>query len=176
MNWKHLCLSCAVATALFITGCDKDDDKEDVNAQDETFMSAASKSNRAEIGLSEIALAKASNSGVKAHAQMMITDHTASQAELASIHSTVDTDVNLNDSLDADQIAMRTMLLSIPAGPSFDSAYTLGQSVGHQKTINAFNAEISGGENAQVKGFASAKLPVIQMHKMMADSLFTVVQ
>lgn len=175
MNWKHVCLTGSLATALLFTACDKDNDENDVNAQDDTFISAASKSNRAEMELGLMAQQKGTASSVKMYALMMVEDHAVSQAELQSVVDNVDTEANMNDSLDADQIAMRTMLSSLPAGPTFDSAYIAGQISGHQKTIGVFNAEIAGGQNARVKSFASAKLPVVQMHKAMADSIYLLV-
>lgn len=175
MNWKHVCLTGSLATALLFTACDKDNDENDVNAQDQTFIVAASRSNRAEVELGTMALSKGTNNAVKMHAQMMVTEHTASQNELVGIHSNLDTDADINAALDAEQQAMRTTLMSL-SGAAFDSAYIDGQIKGHIKTLAAFDAEISGGQNAQVKAFASSKRPAIQMHKEMADSIFVLVK
>lgn len=172
MNWKHVCMACSLATALVFTSCDKNDDEEEVNAQDDVFISAASKSNRAEIELGTMALQKGTNNGVKSYAQMMVAEHTAAQTELVNIYNNLDTDANINDSLDADQVAMRVQLLAL-TGTAFDSAYIAGQSVAHQKTLTIFDAEINGGLNAQVKGYASSKRPSIARHKIMADSTLT---
>jgi putative membrane protein len=169
MNWKHVCMACSLATALVFTSCDKNDEEDEVNAQDDTFISAASKSNRAEIELGTMALQKGTDDGVKTYAQMMVTEHSAAQSELVNIYNNLDTDANINDSLDADQVAMRNQLMAL-AGPAFDSAYLAGQSVAHQKTLTIFDAEINGGQNTQVKGYASSKRPSIAAHKTMADS------
>jgi putative membrane protein len=177
MNWKNVCLACSMATALLITSCDKDNDTEEaVNPQDQSFMVQASRSNRSEVELGTLALEKGTNSGVKGYAQMMVIEHNAAQDDLVDIVGDIDANTNINDSLDNDQIAMRTMLLSLPAGPSFDSAYIAGQSIAHQKTLTAFDTELAAGQNVRVKGYATDKRPSIVMHKAMADSLLTIVQ
>lgn len=172
MKLKSIYLTSFFATALFFTACDKENDENEVNAQDETFISGASKSNRSEIELSTIALQKGTNTGVKAYAQMMITEHTTAHTELQSIVGNLDTDVHLNDSLDADQIAMRNQLQAL-SGTAFDSAYIAGQVTGHQKTLGIFDAEIAGGENTQVEGYAIKYRPGIENHYNMADSILT---
>jgi putative membrane protein len=161
------------ATALVFTACNKDDDDNmnDVNAQDETFIVKASQSNRSEIQTSQLAVTKGTDSMVKVYANMMITDHTTAQQELEDVVDDVNTDANLNEPLDAEQTAMLAMLQAL-SGTAFDSAYLDGQVKGHTKTLVNFDAEISGGQNAQVKGYATAKRPAIQMHLTMADSLF----
>ena len=174
MKLKHVLLASTFATAIFLTACDKEDDTADVTAQDETFSVKASQSNRAEIELSTMAITKATNNGVRTFAQQMITDHTAAQADLVNTVNGLDTDINLSDSLDAEQMAMRTMLQSL-SGPAFDSAYIDGQVKSHTKTLGIFDTEISAGQNAQVKGYASDKRPNIAMHLEMADSLYTIV-
>jgi len=174
MKLKHVFLAGTFATAIFLTSCDKDDDTADVSAQDETFSVKASQSNRAEIELGALAVTKATNSGVRTFAQQMVTEHTAAQADLVNVVNDLDTDISLSDSLDAEQVAMRTMLQSL-SGAAFDSAYIDGQVKSHTKTLGIFDAEVAGGQNAQVKGYAVNKRPAIAMHLNMADSLYTIV-
>jgi putative membrane protein len=173
MNWKHVCLTGAIATSMLFAACDKDNDTDEtLNAQDNTFLVKASQSNRSEIELSNLALTRSTDSGVLQYAQMMITDHTTAQNDLRDIADDVDADANLQDSLDAEQIAMRNMLSPL-SGTSFDSAYIAGQILSHQKTLTLFDAQLSGGLNTRVKGYATTYRPAIQHHHHMADSLFT---
>jgi putative membrane protein len=158
MNWKHVCLTGAIATSMLFAACDKDNDTDEtLNAQDNTFLVKASQSNRSEIELSNLALTRSTDSGVLQYAQMMITDHTTAQNDLRDI---------------AEQIAMRNMLSPL-SGTSFDSAYIAGQILSHQKTLTLFDAQLSGGLNTRVKGYATTYRPAIQHHHHMADSLFT---
>ena len=178
MKLKNAFLAGTFATALVFTACDKNDDdvntNNDVNTQDETFIVKASQSNQSEVQLGTLAVQNATDSAVKAFAQMMVTEHTAAQADLQGIVDDVNTNIVLSDSLDADQVAMKTTLQSL-SGTAFDSAYIAGQVASHEKTLAAFDAELSGGQNAQVKGYANDKRPNIQAHLNMADSLQNVV-
>lgn len=179
MKWKQLSMAGATAAVLFFTACNKNNDDNNeskaVNAQDNTFILKASQSNRAEIEMGNLALAKGMDGGVKSFAQMMVMDHTKAQADLQNVVNSVNTSTNINDSLDTDQKAMRALLQSL-SGAAFDSAYVDGQVMGHQKTLAAIDAEIAGGQNAQVKGYATSNRPIVQMHKDMADSLNALMQ
>lgn len=161
----------SVATTLLFAACNKENDnKEAVNAQDETFIAGASKSNRSEIELSTLVLQNGMDAQVKAYAQMMITEHTTSQNELKDIVGYLDTNVNLEDSLDADQIAMRNQLLML-SGTALDSVYISGQVTGHIKTLAIFDAELAGGQNARVKAFATKYRPGVASHLQGATTI-----
>ena len=174
MKLKRAHVAGIVATALLFAACKKDnnDTKEPVSAQDETFIVKASQSNRAEIDLGNLALQKATDSTVKMFAQMMVDDHTTAQNDLQTVVGNLNTTANLNDSLSADQVAMHTMLQGL-SGTAFDSAYIQGQLLGHQQTLNDFDTELNGGQNARVKTYAATYRPKIQSHYTLADSIAT---
>jgi putative membrane protein len=174
MKLKNVYLVSAVATTLFFAACSKNDNNDNsnnatVNGQDTTFMLKASQSNRSEIELGTLALVKVSSDSVRNFAQKMVMDHTTALTDLRNLADSVNVTVNLSDSLDADQIGMRNTLTGL-SGRAFDSAYINGQIAAHQKTLTLFNAEISSGQNTQVKGYASRNQPIIQTHINMADS------
>jgi len=176
MKMKTVIWLGALATAISLGACKKNnndtttDNTSTVNGQDTTFLINVSKSNRAEVALAAIALSTSSNDSVKMFANMMVLDHTTAQTNLTKLRDSVSSTVNLSDSLDADQIAMRDSLLML-SGKTFDSTYIAGKVRAHQKTLGIFDAETSGGQNAQVKNFAANNRPVIQSHLNMADSI-----
>lgn len=168
MKMKHVYLASAFAAAVFLGACTKNDDNTNanqstVNGQDTTFMLQASQSNNAEITLGTLALTKAMSDSVRMFAQMMINDHTMAQTNLRNMVDSVSSTVNLSDSLSSAQMATRDSLMML-SGTAFDSAYIASQVVSHQNTLSAFDAEISNGQNAQVKNFATRNLPIIQAH------------
>lgn len=65
---------------------------------------------------------------------------------------------------------MKMMLMTL-SGRAFDSAYMKMQVANHINTINPMHSEINNGSDQRVKDYASAKLPNVQMHKQMADSI-----
>lgn len=119
-----------------------------------------------------MALTKGTDSSVKVYARQMITEHTAAQDDLEDVVDEIDLDVNLSDTLAPDQVAMRNMLMGL-SGAAFDSAYISGQITGHQKTLIAFDAELSGGMNPNVRQYATDKRPSIQAHLVSAETIRT---
>ena len=174
MKLRNLCLAGTFATALLFTACQKDDNNtsndETVNAQDSSYAIQVSQSNRSEIELGNLALAQANDTSVRAFAQKMIDEHTTAQKDLKDLANDIDLNVNLDDSLSADQVALRNLLSGL-TGAAFDKAYITGQIAGHQKTLTVFDAEISGGANQKMKQYATDKRPDIQNHLNMADSI-----
>ena len=142
--------------------------------QDSTFLVQASQSNWAEVKLGALALAKATNDSVRAFAQMMITDHTGAQSDLASVVNNISTNVNVSDSLSAEIIAVRDSLQAL-SGNTFDSAYIAGQIRAHQQTLQAFDTELANGSNSRVKAYATDKRLTIQSHLDLADSTFVTI-
>ena len=176
MKLKHVWMAGTLATAFIFTACEKNEDNDaskDVNAQDETFIIKAAQSNQSEVELGTLALARGTDSLVKVFAQRMVDEHAAAQADLETVVDDVNTDIGITDTLDAEQVAT-SMLLQSLSGASFDSAYMDSQIKGHTKTLGIFDAEIAGGQNTQVKGYATGKRPGIQTHLALADSIYSV--
>ena len=158
-------------TAMLLTACDNDDDDDAVNAQDQTFTVQASMSNRAEIDGGTIASTRGNNAFVVSYGQRMVTEHTTAQTQLASIVSSIGLNVNLNDSLSVAHKALRDSLLS-RSGRAFDTVYIKSQIRAHQMTLANFDAEINGGSNTRVRGYATDNRHNIQMHLDSANAIY----
>lgn len=131
------------------------------NAQDTTFINAAGPSDQFEIQSSQIAVEKARGAAVRAFAQRMIDDHTKTTQQLTTLAASKGATVSqgLNPTQDRLLAAIRA------ASPgSFDRTYLSGQITGHTATVAAFNGEINGGQDADVKAFAQQNLPTVQQH------------
>ncbi len=160
-----------LALILFFAACDKDDDdNNNVSAQDRTFITQASMSNNAEIQMGNLALTKSSDAGVRKFAQMMVTDHTAAQADLRNITNNLS--ISISDTIGTANTNLMTLLGGL-SGRAFDTVYIKNQRTAHQLTLANFQTEISNGSHPQVKGYASDKLPAIQMHLNMTDTIYT---
>ena len=161
-------------TVTLLTGlvsCDKDDDNTPINnysAKDRDFMAKATYINLGEVSSGNLALQKTSTPAIVTFANMMITDHTNAHNQLKSMVQPkggvvpADTDQEHKD--------MAAMLASL-SGDAFDSTYIYMMVAGHDKAIALHQDEIQNGSNQELKDFASNKLPVIQHHRMMADSI-----
>jgi putative membrane protein len=131
------------------------------NVQDTKFINAAGPSDQFEIQTSQIALEKSRSPAVRAYAQHMVDEHTKTTQQLTTLAASKG--APLSQGLDPTQdrllAAMRT------AGPgSFDRTYLNGQVTGHTATVAAYNDEINGGQDADVKAFAQQNLPSVQQH------------
>lgn len=166
---KRMLALCGLTAAILMTSCDQDDDDNNVSAQDKSFVNELAISNRTEIIMGNLALAKATDDSIIDYAQMMVDEHTAAETELKTLAADLDIAVT-TDSLDATNQAMRTMLMSL-SGNSFDSAYIYGQVSGHQKTVIIVQTEIDGGTNSSLRNFATTMLPKIQTHLALADTI-----
>lgn len=157
--------------AIFVlVACKKDDDnnKQNVNSTDQTFLTQVAVGNKAEIMAGQLAATKGTNAGVKAFGQLMVNEHGLAQNDLQNVYSSIGQ--TMPDSVDAEHQALMTRLNSL-SGVSFDTAYINSQVRDHQKTVSIFQTEISNGNNDSVQNYANKYLPHIQMHLRMADSL-----
>lgn len=137
-------------------------------SSDALFAQAATGSNLFEIQSSQLALQNASAASVKTFAQQMITDHTAAQNQLMGIAKTQN--ILLPTTLTPDkQLKLRN--LAALSGAAFDSAYLTEQVLAHQLTLSVLQNELSAGANADLKGYASAQVPVVTGHLNMAQSM-----
>ena len=86
MKLKKLFFTASFIAGFLLVACNKDDDNdENTNTQDQTFVMQAAMSNRAEVDLGTLASTKATNSSVKAFAQMMVTEHSTAQSDLQNV-------------------------------------------------------------------------------------------
>jgi putative membrane protein len=165
----------ALVVCLNIIGCTKNDDKNNTNPlsqADKDFLNKVTYTNLGEVEAGNIAQARGINSAVINYGMMMENDHSAAHDQLKSIAE--DYNYSLPGETDQEHKDMAAMLNSL-SGDVFDSTYIHKMIEGHDKAITLLQNEISSGQNTAVKAYASEKLPTIQHHRHMADSIANVV-
>lgn len=140
----------------------------EVTKQDSKFMMQAASSDMMEIATSNMALQKSQNADVRRFAQMMIDDHTKTSDQLKSIAATKN--VTLPAEMDSKHRAMVDKLSGVSAD-KFDMEYMKMQVKAHEAAVKLFQTESNKGTDADVKGFAAANLPALQMHLNMARTM-----
>ena len=134
--------------------------------QDKAFVQAASMSSSTEIDAAKIAMTNSSDKDVKSFARHMMMDHTKLTVQLkmaAPKGVTVPKDNSDTSILDS---------LKPLKGKEFDTAYISKVGVeGHKEAVDAFQKEISDGQNADLKKAATKALPTIEDHYKMAQAL-----
>lgn len=131
------------------------------------FVDDASAKGLAEIQTSELALQKSQSADVKAFAQMMITDHTKANKELAGVASKL----NLKVADDAELMARAKKMVLEYRDESFDKAYANNQVVAHEQTIKLFEDEMKSSTTPELQAFAKETLPKLKHHLEQAKAL-----
>ncbi len=156
---------------MIFAGCDKDDDDNndnDINNTDRNFTMMASMSTTAEIDAGTSASQKGESEGIRMYGNMMVSGHGPVQAQLVALASGLG--LKAPDSLNAAHVALKAQLAALD-GRAFDSVYIHAQVRDHQNTIALFEDQVSNGNNATLRNFATTTLPDLRHHLEVADSL-----
>lgn len=134
------------------------------------FASAAAASDMFEIQSSKQALSTSKNPAVKGYAQMMITEHGKSTAELKTLAAGMKPAMTLPATLPAEQQSLLDGLNG-KTGADFDKAYVAAQRTGHQGTLTKVNGFVAAAKPGGLKDFASKMSGVVQKHLNMLDKI-----
>ncbi len=172
--------ACFFALVSCATKTDQDDSKEvaeeqneakfdDTNLDDDTeFAVAAADGSMLEVQLGQLALTKASSPKVKEFAQSMVDDHSKANEELKSLaqtkNITLPSTISEEKQKDYDKLAEKS-------GADFDKAYSEFMVKDHKDDVDQFKKAAEKCEDAEIKSWAAEKLPVLENHLSMAESL-----
>lgn len=135
---------------------------------DNDFAKDAAQGGMAEVKLGQLAEDKGQSDAVKNFGKKMVEDHSAADDKLKAVASndkvTLPTTIDKHDQKTYDK-------LSQLSGAAFDRAYAKDMVKDHEKDIDAFKQEASGGQNQAIKNFASETLPTLQEHLKMAKEM-----
>ena len=135
---------------------------------DKKFAKQAAVGDAAEVQLGQMAQAKGSDDAVKKFGERMVTDHSKADEQLKQIADKQH--IALPAELDAPHQAEKSRL-SILTGSAFDRAYALEMVQDHQKTIQKFQQEATGGGDPELKDFATKTLPILKEHLSLAQQM-----
>ena len=134
------------------------------------FVNNAASGGLFEVQSSQLALERSQNQAVQEFAQMMITDHTAVNEELAALAQakglTVPGEI-------MGPPAQHMAAVQAAEGDNFDSTYMQHQLQAHQETIMMFQAEAQNGSDPDLRAFAEKTLPALNAHLQHAQSITT---
>ena len=131
------------------------------------FVKQAAVSDIFEIETSKLASERADTSS-KTFAARMIKDHTGTSSELKSIAGKAKFDVPA--ALDDAHQSKLNKLKGLQ-GADFDKEYDSMQVDAHKDAVDLFERYSKGGDNAELKAFASKHLPHLREHLTMAQKL-----
>jgi putative membrane protein len=152
-----------------ITSCSKDDN-DNYSLANQDFVTQASSSNMFEVAAGNLAINKSTNADIKAFGNHMVTDHGKAAMEMASLATkkgwTIPTAMLKKEQANFDT-------LSGVNGAEFDRKFAIMMVISHQQTISLFERASSneGVPDADLRGFASGKLPTLKEHLQDAQQL-----
>lgn len=132
------------------------------------FMEQATYSSLYEISLGDLALQKATDSEVLAFAELMISEHTKANNELAVLAS--HKEIPLPDTMDVNRQAA---YLSISQDPPivFDKKYIDAIMSNHNSAIAKYDSASKFVEDGEVRDWAARQIPVLKSHLERAREL-----
>jgi putative membrane protein len=142
--------------------------KDTLDAADVKFVKHMGADGMAEVKLAGLAVQKSGRPEVKALAEMIVTDHTAANAEVAELAKTKG--VELSDTISPDHAATFQALEKTSA-TEFDKAYLADVVSSHKKCINHCEDAAKDAKDADVKAWAAKVLPTLKAHLDKAEEL-----
>jgi len=134
------------------------------------FVTEVANSDMLEIESGKLAQQKASDSPTKQFASQMITDHQKTTEELKGLVNGGKVKAMLPTGMDSSHQSKLDKLKGL-SGADFDKTFDDMQQSAHKDATSLFERYAKGGENADLKAFASKTLPTLQHHLQMAQDL-----
>jgi putative membrane protein len=132
--------------------------KGDPSAQ---FMAETAHDSHSEIGLSQLAMQKATDPGVKQYAQMMVQDHQQGNQQLMQLAQEKGMDVPKRpDEAHVKELAHMKGV----SGPQFDQEYMSAMVADHAKLLSKFQDKAANAQDPEVRAWAQSQVPVLQRH------------
>ena len=142
-----------------------------VSPSTQDFVTQAAVSDMFEIESSKLAQQRA-DAKSKEFAAKMIKDHTETSTELKGLVASGKVKATIPTALDSSHQSKLDKLKGLN-GADFDRQYDDMQRAGHKDAVSLFERYAKGGDNADLKAFASKHLPHLQEHQKLADDLKT---
>lgn len=139
-----------------------------MSPSDKEFVMKAGQDGMAEVRIGQVALVKASSAEVKAFAQRMMNDHGTANEELKQLATIKGLALATGVREPHQQAARHLEGLS---GAAFDKAYMQHMVEDHQEAVRDFQNAASTATDADLKRWATQKLPALQEHLRQAEAL-----
>lgn len=178
--WTLAFLLCTILSFTSCTRKSDNDSKElaedqneakfdDTNMDKDTeFAVEAADGGMLEVQLAQLAIANGASKQVKDFAQSMVMEHSKANEELKKL--AMEKNITLPGAL-SDKSKKKYDDLAEKHGEDFDEAYCDFMVKDHKDDLDAFKKEADDGKDSDLRSWASEKLPTLQHHLSMAESL-----
>jgi putative membrane protein len=132
------------------------------------FVTEAATSDMFEIQASKLAASRTTGD-VKTFANQMVTDHTKTTGDLTGLARSAN--IPLPSAMTSSQQSMLTKLQGLQ-GDAFTKQYMDDQVSAHKEAVSLFQRYGNGGDNAQLKSWATQTTPTLRHHLEMAQGIY----
>jgi putative membrane protein len=173
MNTKQLILKSTTtlamcAAVLMFSPNASASEKDTLNAADVKFVKTQAAAGKAEVKISELAVKKADRADVKALAAMLVTDHTAVNAELKALASKKG--VELSAVISPAHAATFQKLEKLE-GANFDKEFLSVIISDHKKCISNFKVASTDSKDTDLRVWVDKTIPALKSHLEKAEAL-----
>jgi putative membrane protein len=141
-----------------------------VSPSTQDFVTQAAMGDMLEIESGKLGQQQASDPMIKQFANQLVTDHQKTTDELKALVQSGKVKVNLPTAMDSSHQGKLDKLKAV-RGADFDRMFEDMQRSAHKDATSLFERYAKGGENNDLKAFASKHLPTLQHHLKMAEDL-----
>ena len=160
---RYLLMVVIVGTVLIATAVEG---ATKIDPKDITFLQHAVEGQLAIIAFGKLALKQASHKAVKAFGAEIVEDHqyASEEAKQLSAEEEIYLPVQLGN-----QHTKQKQRLSQLSGKAFDEAFLAYILTEHRKAVREFEKNVATLHNEKVKSWASATLPILEVHLKKAE-------
>lgn len=137
-------------------------------AADKEFITFVGQTDMTEAHFGQLAQDQATDQDIKDYGQTLVTDHTKDYNTVSALATKLGAD--MPKGIDAAHNKMIDPVAKLK-GRAFDRRFLADMVKGHEQAIAKYKKEADSGDNADLKAYASATLPTLQMHLQKAEEL-----
>jgi putative membrane protein len=141
-----------------------------ISPSTQDFVTQAAMGDMLEIESGKLAEQKTVDAKTKQFGRQLVTDHQKSTEELKLLITSGKVKADLPTAMDSSHQSKLDKLKGL-SGVDFDKAFDDLQTSAHKDATSLFERYAKGGDNADLKAFASKHLPALQHHLKMAEEL-----
>ncbi len=145
--------------------------KDTLDAADVKFVKTESAAGTAELKIAGLGVQKAERADVKTFAEMLVTDHTAANKELAALAEKKGVEVS---AVISPKHAEEFQKLEKASKADFDKEFLSDMTSAHKKCISKFEEAAKDSKDSDVKMWAEKMLPTLKAHLAKAEELAAV--
>jgi putative membrane protein len=165
---KTLALAGVAAAALVVAAVPADSARYALSAQDKAYMTKDGHGNHWEVAVGQIAMQKGGTTQIKTLGQALYRDHNASLKKLQALAKKLS--FTLPDGPDGYQSKQLRAFANAKTKAQLDREIASAEVADHRQDISDAQKEASAGSNPAVKAFASASIPMLQKHLLLAQA------